>query len=70
MEQLDGFDLKILSELQRDGHLTNNELSERIALSPSQCSRRRTRLEAEGYITGYQAQIDRQKLGLDLMVVI
>ncbi|MDK1389240.1 Lrp/AsnC family transcriptional regulator [Sinorhizobium sp. 8-89] len=70
MEQLDGFDLKILSELQRDGHLTNNELSERIALSPSQCSRRRSRLEAEGYITGYQAQIDRQKLGLDLMVVI
>ncbi|WDZ76170.1 Lrp/AsnC family transcriptional regulator [Ensifer adhaerens] len=70
MEQLDGFDLKILSELQRDGHLTNNELSERIALSPSQCSRRRTRLEAEGYITGYQAQINRQKLGLDLMVVI
>ncbi|MBP2237485.1 DNA-binding Lrp family transcriptional regulator [Sinorhizobium kostiense] len=70
MEQLDGFDLKILSELQRDGHLTNIELSERIALSPSQCSRRRSRLEAEGYITGYQAQIDRQKLGLDLMVVI
>ena len=70
MEQLDGFDLKILSELQRDGHLTNNYLSDRIALSPSQCSRRRTRLEVEGYITGYQAQIDRQKLGLDLMVVI
>ncbi|MDW9637945.1 Lrp/AsnC family transcriptional regulator [Sinorhizobium meliloti] len=70
MELLDGFDLKILSELQRDGHLTNNELSERVALSPSQCSRRRTRLEAEGFITGYQAQIDRQKLGLDLMVVI
>lgn len=70
MEQLDGFDLKILGELQRDGHLTNNELSELIALSPSQCSRRRSRLEAEGYITGYQAQIDRLKLGLELMVVI
>lgn len=70
MERLDGFDLKILGELQRDGHLTNNELSELIALSPSQCSRRRSRLEAEGYITGYQAQIDRLKLGLELMVVI
>lgn len=70
MERLDNFDLKILGELQRDGHLTNNELSDLVALSPSQCSRRRSRLEAEGYITGYQAQIDRQKLGLDLMVVI
>lgn len=70
MEHLDRFDLKILSELQRDGQLTNNQLSERIALSPSQCSRRRSRLEAEGYIAGYQAQIDREKLGLDLMVVI
>lgn len=70
MEQLDGFDLKILAELQRDGRLTNNELSDRIALSPSQCSRRRARLEAESYIEGYQAQLNRQKLGLELMVVI
>lgn len=70
MEHLDSFDLKMLVELQRDGHLTNNELSELIALSPSQCSRRRARLEAEGIITGYEAKIDRQKLGLDLLVVI
>ncbi|MGH6761138.1 MAG: Lrp/AsnC family transcriptional regulator [Phyllobacterium sp.] len=70
MEHLDNFDLKLLSELQRDGHLTNNDLSELIALSPSQCSRRRARLEGEGFITGYQARIDRQKLGLDLLVVI
>jgi len=70
MEPLDGFDLKILSELQRDGRLTNNELSELIALSPSQCSRRRARLEAEGVIHNYQARLDRSKLGLDLLVVI
>ena len=70
MEHLDGFDLKILTELQLDGRLTNNELSERIALSPSQCSRRRARLEADGYIESYQAQLNRQRLGLDLMVVI
>ena len=50
MEQMDGYDLKILAELQRDGRLTNNELSDLIALSPSQCSRRRARLEAEGFI--------------------
>ena len=69
-EQLDAFDLKILEALQKDGRLTNNELAERIALSASQCSRRRNRLEAEGYIQGYQARLDRQKVGLDLLVVI
>jgi len=69
-DMLDQFDLKILRELQRDGRLTNNELSERIALSASQCSRRRARLEAEGFIKGYQAMLDRERLGLDLLVVI
>ncbi len=69
-EHLDGYDLHILAELQKDGRLTNNELSERIALSPSQCSRRRSRLEGEGYIRGYQAQLDREKLGLDLLIII
>ncbi|WP_395446447.1 Lrp/AsnC family transcriptional regulator (plasmid) [Aminobacter sp. UC22_36] len=69
-EVLDQFDLKILRELQIDGRLTNNELSEKIALSASQCSRRRARLEAEGYIRGYQAMLDRERLGLDLLVVI
>ncbi|TDW33473.1 AsnC family transcriptional regulator [Rhizobium azibense] len=70
MEQLDRYDLKILAQLQGDGRLTNNELSELIALSPSQCSRRRARLEAEGFIHGYRAVLDRGRLGLDLMVVI
>lgn len=67
---LDQFDLKILRQLQDDGRLTNNELSERIALSASQCSRRRSRLEADGFIRGYQAMLDREKLGLDLLVVV
>jgi DNA-binding Lrp family transcriptional regulator len=69
-DDLDGFDLRLLKELQKDGRLTNNELGERIALSPSQCSRRRMRLESEGFIRGYQATLDRQKLGLDMLVVI
>jgi Lrp/AsnC family transcriptional regulator, leucine-responsive regulatory protein len=69
-EELDSFDLKILEALQKDGRLTNNELADRIALSASQCSRRRSRLEAEGFIQGYQARLDRQKMGLDLLVVI
>ncbi len=70
MEQLDPSDRKILICLQEDGRLTNNELSERINLSPSQCSRRRARLEEEGYIRGYRAEIDREKLGLGIVNII
>jgi len=70
MQQLDPSDRKILICLQEDGRLTNNELSERINLSPSQCSRRRTRLEEEGYIRGYRAEIDREKLGLGIVNII
>ena len=69
-EHPDGFDLKILQELQRDGRQTNNELAARIALSPSQCSRRRTSLEEEGYIRGYHAELDHRMLGLGLLCVI
>ena len=38
-DEMDGFDLKILDALRRDGRLTNNELADRIGLSASQCSR-------------------------------
>lgn len=67
---LDDFDLKILAALQADARLTNNELSERINLSPSQCSRRRIRLEQEGFISGYRALIDRERLGFGLTSMI
>jgi DNA-binding Lrp family transcriptional regulator len=70
MERLDHFDLKLLECLQRDGRLTNNELADRIGLSASQCSRRRARLEEDGFIRAYRADLDRARLGLDLMVVI
>lgn len=66
----DTFDLKILSELQKDGRLTNNELCERVGLSPSQCSRRRTRLEKEGTIQSYHAHLNPGSLGLGFMVII
>lgn len=70
VSDFDDFDLKILGALQRDARLTNNELSERINLSPSQCSRRRQRLEQDGYLRGYRALIDREKLGFGLTSVI
>jgi DNA-binding Lrp family transcriptional regulator len=69
-EQIDRFDRKILALLQRDARLTNNELSVQVNLSPSQCSRRRQRLEDEGYIRGYKAVLDRERLGFPLVNVI
>ena len=67
---LDQFDRKILSFLQADGRLTNNELSERVNLSASQCSRRRQRLEEDGFIQGYSARLDRDRLGFPLVNII
>ena len=68
--RLDKFDRKILAFLQADGRLTNNDLSERVNLSPSQCSRRRQRLEDDGFIQGYRAVLDRDRLGFSLVNVI
>jgi DNA-binding Lrp family transcriptional regulator len=67
---IDQFDRKILALLQDDARLTNNEISERINLSPSQCSRRRQRLEEEGYVSAYRAQLDRERLGFSLISMI
>jgi DNA-binding Lrp family transcriptional regulator len=69
-EAIDGFDRKILAALQHNGRLTNNELAEQIGLSPSQCSRRRTRLEQTGLIAGYHARIDRERAGFALVSII
>lgn len=70
MEPLDQFDLRILASLQEDGRLTNQDLADRVNLSASQCSRRRTRLETAGLIAGYPARLDRERLGFGLTVFI
>jgi DNA-binding Lrp family transcriptional regulator len=68
--EVDAFDRKILALLQADARLTNNDLSERVNLSPSQCSRRRQRLEEDGLIRGYRAVLDRDRLGFPLVNII
>ena len=68
--RLDRFDRKIMALLQDDARYTNNDLAERVNLSPSQCSRRRLRLEEDGYIKGYRAVLDRDRLGFSLVNVI
>jgi Lrp/AsnC family transcriptional regulator, leucine-responsive regulatory protein len=67
---MDAIDRKILSELQRDGRISNVELAERVNLSPSPCLRRLKRLEEDGLIAGYSAVLDRRKVGLGLTVFV
>jgi DNA-binding Lrp family transcriptional regulator len=61
--KLDRIDLKILAQLQKSGRITNVELADAVGLSPSPCLTRVKRLEQAGYISGYGAQINLQKLG-------
>ena len=68
--QLDRYDKEILICLQQDGRLTNQELADRIGLSPSPCLRRVRALEEAGLITGYRALVDARKLGLTLMALL
>ncbi len=68
--QLDRFDREILALLQQDGRISNQDLADRIGLSPSPCLRRVRTLEESGLITGYRAMLDAKKLGLSLMALI
>ena len=67
---LDRTDLKILSLLQQDGRLSNVELAQRVALSPTPCLRRVKRLEDDGVIAFYRAELDRKKLGLGVTAFV
>ena len=68
--ELDRYDLAILRTLQDDGRISNQDLADRIGLSPSPCLRRLRALEESGLITGYRALVDAKKLGLSLMALI
>lgn len=67
---LDRFDQHILEVLQQDGRINNQDLADRIGLSPSPCLRRVRALEESGLIVGYRALLDAKKLGLTLMALI
>jgi Lrp/AsnC family transcriptional regulator, leucine-responsive regulatory protein len=70
METLDKFDWAILTELQQNGRLTNAELAQRVGLSAAPCWRRVRALETSGFIRGYRADIDRQRIGLDVLAFV
>ncbi len=67
---LDQIDFRILSELQRDGGLSQRELAERVGLSQNACWRRLQTMNESGVLQGTKAKIDRKLTGLDLVVFV
>ena len=67
---LDATDRRILAHLQRHGRVSNLELAEAVHLSPAQCHRRHRRLDARGYVRGYEARLDPARLGLTVMAYV
>ncbi len=67
---IDRTDVRILDLLQRDGRVSNVELADRIALSPTPCLRRVKRLEEEGLIACYRAELDRKKIGFSVTAFV
>ena len=68
--QLDRYDREILRILQTEGRISNQDLADRVGLSPSPCLRRVRTLEESGLIAGYRAHLDAIKLGRTLMALI
>jgi len=67
---MDRFDRRILQVLQDDGRISNQDLADRIGLSPSPCLRRVRALEEAGVVTGYRALLNAKALGYTLMALI
>jgi Lrp/AsnC family leucine-responsive transcriptional regulator len=69
-QKLDKVDAKIMQTLSKDGRISWRDLAEQIGLSLTPTLRRIRRLESEGYITGYSAQFDEQKLGFGITMYV
>ena len=67
---LDATDRRILGVLQKEGRITNADLSDRVNLSPSACHRRVQRLEDDGFIAAYVALLDTRKVGRPTTVYV
>jgi len=67
---MDATDRKIIRCLQENGRLTNQELAERVNLSPSPCLRRVRNLERDGVLAGYAAIVDQERYGLPINVFV
>ena len=67
---LDRTDKRLLAILQTNGRISNQDLAEQVGLSATPCARRVKRLEDEGFIRGYMALLDAEKLGLNLIAYL
>lgn len=67
---MDEIDHRILRELQKDGRQTHQQLSDKVNLSPSPCARRMKKLEEDGFIRGYVAQVNEQKMGFAMSIFV
>lgn len=67
-QRLDQIDRRILALLQAEGRMTNVELASRVGISPPPCLRRVRALEEAGFIRGFHADLDPQKLGFEVRV--
>ncbi|NKF23185.1 Lrp/AsnC ligand binding domain-containing protein [Solimonas marina] len=67
---IDAIDRRILRALQADGRMTNQELAQRCQLSPAACHERFRRLRERGYITGFTALLDPEKLERGLLIFV
>ena len=67
-DNLDNIDIKILSLLQENGRITNVDLADRVDLSAPPCLRRVRSLEKNGFIKGYHADLQPEKLGFEVTV--
>lgn len=70
MSELDAIDLAIVRALQANGRMSNAELSQKVGLSPSACSRRLDILEKSGVISGYHARLSNKALDYKMMAIV
>lgn len=68
--ELNAIDRNILAQLQADGRMTNQNLSEQVGLSPSPCLRRVRALEESGVIAGYVALVNPDAIGLSVTAFV
>ncbi len=69
-KHIDRLDRKILDTLQNNGRISNVELAKTVGLSASPCLERVRRLESQGYIDGYYAKVNPEKLGAAMLVFV
>lgn len=65
---VDAIDLRLIMLLEKNAKLTNKELAAQLGLTITPVHERIKKLEREGYILRYKAEIDRKKVGLSLLV--